>query len=764
MSNKPKEQDTMRETAEAQPAYARDHDAPIPSPEKRMHELQVHQIELEIQNEALRQALNAMEESRDHYVKLHEFAPVGYLSLTCEGRIGEINLAGATMLRVERKNLEHYHFATFVATEDRGRWQRHFINLLTRDDTLACELTLHDDGSRIDVQLDCLCLKNEGKDRLVRIVMTDITERVQRDNLLRKSETTFRSLFENMLNGSAYCQMMFENGKPNDFVYLMVNKSFENLTGLKDVVGKKVSQVIPGIQISNPELFEIYGRVASTRQPEKFETYLPSLDAWFWVSVYSPEQGYFVATFDNISVRKRREEELIQSKSELEELYNAAPCGYHSLDSDSRILRINQTEADWLGYTQDELIGRQILEVMTPDSRLKFLNDFPRFKEDSYIKDVEYELVRKNGSTFPILSSSMAIYYSDGNFVMSRSSIFDLSESKWKDAELIVSEERFRQLFEKAPIAISLQNEYQILDANAALCRMFGYTLEELSDMTVTDMTHPDYIELTNKMVNEVLTGKLPYYSTEKKYVRKNGEIFWGHAVATEISGPNPQMRYIMGMVQDITERVSREELRMTEVREQRDVLVREVHHRIKNNLQGVAGLLQTHADLHPELAGVIEAAIGRIYSIANIHGLQANTLTEEINLEGLIGSIVETFGCHVEFINEQPHPVLLSREVAVPIALVLNELLTNAFKHHSGNSPVTIQSNIIGADTIITIVNNYDLCRFEAAKGGYGLKLVKSLLPRKSATMTVVQADNIYQVELKLSPPVTINIVTDKK
>ncbi len=123
---------------------------------------------------------------------------------------------------------------------------------------------------------------------------------------LRASEERYRSLFENMLDGFAYCRMLYdEQGRPDDFVYLDVNSAFEKLTGLKSVIGKKVTEVIPGVRESNPELFEIYGRVASTGQPERFETEVRSLGIWFSISVYSPAKEYFVAVFDNITGRRR---------------------------------------------------------------------------------------------------------------------------------------------------------------------------------------------------------------------------------------------------------------------------------------------------------------------------------------------------------------------------------------------------------------------------------------------------------------------------
>ena len=176
------------------------------------------------------------------------------------------------------------------------------------------------DGSLLWAACNASPLFDENGKHVSNIALfSDITERKKTDEALKKSEEEYSSLFANMIDGFAYCQMIFdETGKPVDFVYLQINDAFERITGLKRdlIIGKKVTEAIPGIKEANPELFEIYGRVALTGQKEKFEHFLKPLSLWLNVSVYSPAKGYFAAVFEDITERKKMEQELSNSLEE----------------------------------------------------------------------------------------------------------------------------------------------------------------------------------------------------------------------------------------------------------------------------------------------------------------------------------------------------------------------------------------------------------------------------------------------------------------
>jgi signal transduction histidine kinase len=147
--------------------------------------------------------------------------------------------------------------------------------------------------------------------------------------------------------------MLFENGAPSDFIYLDVNEAFETLTGLKNVVGKKATEAIPGIREADPHLLEIYGRVALSGKPERFEMFVEALQDWYSISVYCPAHEHFVVVFDVVTERKRAEEKLALRESEFRRLsmefhglLDAIPDSLMLVDSDLKLLWANKASIE----------------------------------------------------------------------------------------------------------------------------------------------------------------------------------------------------------------------------------------------------------------------------------------------------------------------------------------------------------------------------------------------------------------------------------
>ncbi len=228
--------------------------------------------------------------------------------------------------------------------------------------------------------------------RIQFVVDRDATAHRRAEQALEESEKRYRGLFQHMLEGFAYCRMIFVNGEPRDFVFLAVNKAFENLTGLKDVTGKKVTEVIPGIRESDPKLFEIYGRVSVTGKPERFEIFIEALKDWFSISVYSPEKEFFVAVFDVITARKQSEENFRNS------LENS-PLGIRIVNVDGELLYANKAMLEMYGYGAfEELRDTPGSRRYTPESYRTRLQRKARRQRGEYVPaSYEISIVRKDG-------------------------------------------------------------------------------------------------------------------------------------------------------------------------------------------------------------------------------------------------------------------------------------------------------------------------------------------------------------------------------
>ena len=161
--------------------------------ETMLHELQVHEIELEMQNEELKRTRLALEESRDKYLDLYEFAPIGYFTLTRAGHVEEVNLAGAALLGVGRAKLVRRSLGRFVAPEDLARWDQHLVSVLQSADKQTCELTLkREDGCTFFARLESIRVDRPAQEArdgdpspVIRVALSNVTDRRRAETLLR---------------------------------------------------------------------------------------------------------------------------------------------------------------------------------------------------------------------------------------------------------------------------------------------------------------------------------------------------------------------------------------------------------------------------------------------------------------------------------------------------------------------------------------------------------------------------------------------------
>lgn len=256
--------------------------------------------------------------------------------------------------------------------------------------------------------------------------------------------------------------------------------------------------------------------------------------------------------------RRRVEKKLRQSTLEIHDLYNNAPCGYHSLDENGVFIQMNATELNWLGYTEQEVIGKMhVLDVMTPASQHLFHENFPKLKSGGAIQALECEFARKNKSTFTVLLNATTVTDAHGRFLRTRSTIFDITERKAIEQALRINEEQFHNAMDTAPIGmaiIALDGKY--IEVNQALCRLLGYSKEELEKMTFQDITYPDDLAIDVANSKKLIAGKIRSHHIEKRYIRKDGTLIWVQLTASILrdSATNKPL-YFIAQVEDITER-----------------------------------------------------------------------------------------------------------------------------------------------------------------------------------------------------------------
>jgi len=425
---------------------------------------------------------------------------------------------------------------------------------------------LRKDGSEfpLDISLSSLSVEET---HYVLASVTDITERARLDQIVRDSLERYRILFDNMLDGYAHCRMVFEDGIPQDFEYIKVNPLFDRLTGLKNVEGKRVSELIPGVRQTNPELFEIYGRVVLTGVPERFETHVESLGVWFGISAFRPAEGEFVAVFDNITARKEAALALAESEKRLRLVTDTIDEVFWMADlALEKMIYVSPAYEHIWGRPVDELYRnpRAFIEAVHPDD-LDNLHRQLQKQQEGLPFDHEYRIRRPDGSLRWIWDQGFPVVNPEGEITCFVRLAQDITEHKQAQESLL----RYAAIVESSDDAIIGKNLQGIINSwNPGAERLFGYSQSEALGRSIEFLIPDERIGEEPKILAQICQGhSIRHYETVRRC--KDGSLI---DVSVTVSPVRDSRGTIVGaskIVRDIGERIKIE----AELRQHRDHL-----------------------------------------------------------------------------------------------------------------------------------------------------------------------------------------------
>jgi PAS domain S-box-containing protein len=388
----------------------------------------------------------------------------------------------------------------------------------------------------------------------------DVEERKSAEEALKESEEKYRSLFENMLNGFAYCRMIFdESGKPSDFVYLEINDAFEKLTGLtkENVIGKRITEIIPDVKQTSPEIFEIYGDVVVTGQGRRFEIFFMPLNIWLNISVYRPKENHFAAVFENITERKIVEENLRKSEELLRTIMDDAKDAILLKDKTGRIFFANAEALRMLGKPIWEVAGKTDMELFIDPTISRTIMDADRKAIESKESVVIEETIPTPYGRRIALSTKSPWLDEKGEVKGIIVMATDITERKemektlseynqrleavvaQRTAEYVQANERLtRELEEHEKMEAALKLRALILDhareaillinlkgdlvyANEAATELYGYSQDEFLNMNIRRFRRPE--ETENIELSLKKTVEEGYLEHDVTHVRKDG-------------------------------------------------------------------------------------------------------------------------------------------------------------------------------------------------------------------------------------------------
>jgi two-component system, cell cycle sensor histidine kinase and response regulator CckA len=353
------------------------------------------------------------------------------------------------------------------------------------------------------------------------------------------------------------------------------NASASNHLGRKavDVVGKHLFHTFPELQGS---IFETtFREVMRTGLPFDAETYVDvhPYQNWYQVRAYPRDKG--VSVYFQVTTERRRVEEALRNSQErLHQIFEASPAGIFLVDPDGFITFANRSMGELFSQPATDLIGTPYIDLVHPSQRsigYEKMRKLMAAKSDNV--SLERRYIARDGREFIGHLSGRRLLRADGSLDGLVGIITDITDRKHAEEALVASEQRYRGVFDNAAIGIDIVDaEGRIQQVNRALARMLGYEELELLNMSVFDFTYGDDVQTSRIRLQGMHERKTGSYRFEKRYVKKNGDVFWADVSVSPVRGTDGEHVATVGVIADITDRHKAEEDLRESERKYRDL------------------------------------------------------------------------------------------------------------------------------------------------------------------------------------------------
>ncbi len=463
--------------------------------------------------------------------------------------------------------------------------------------------------------------------------------------------------------------------------------------------------------------------------------------------------GYIIAIARDVTRRKLAEKHLEQTQHLTANVLESMNDGFSMLDLDGNHLVVNSALCEMLGYEDHELIGTGVPHKYWPQEHLEDIQHAYSHVISGEKSEFQLKFQRKNGEIFPVIVSPSQISDENGNTISYIATIKDISDIQMAETKATLSEQRLRVILESTNVGIwdhNLSDKITSRTIEHDHCFGFDDFHPNWDYKTFLNCVHPDDREMVDQTyINSINNHE--FYNIDYRVVWDDGSIHWLNSAGKLVFDSNNEPERVIGIVQDISERKEREMLIERSARE-KDSLVAEVHHRVKNNLAVIAGLmyLQVIDTNNSEVKDRLSINMDRIKSIATIHEeLYRSNDFSKISFAQFIRDQVSTiqknsFPNIDADINYDLQPLFLDINQALPCALIINELVTNSFKHAFRAHPsptLWISLHKFKSSIVLTIKDNGRGISAEFIQNNtpsMGLNLIENLSKQIDATSTI--------------------------